>query len=66
MYEIANHMHFVPSHSAKMEAISSIMTKVEMVKDIHLQMWKLFAICKCDKVFAMWVGEFNQKGITNS
>ena len=29
------------------EAISSIMTKVEMAKDIHLQMWKLFAIWKC-------------------
>jgi hypothetical protein len=23
------------------------MTKVEMAKDIHLQMQKLFAICKC-------------------
>ena len=29
-------------------AISSIMTKNEMAKDIHLQMWKVFAICKCE------------------
>ena len=30
------------------EAISPIMTKVEMAKDIHLHMWKVFAICKCE------------------
>ena len=29
-------------------AISSIMTKVEMAKYIHLHMWKVFAICKCE------------------
>ena len=32
------------------EAISSIMTKVEMPKDIHLQIWKLFAVFKCEKI----------------
>ena len=35
------------------EGISSIMTKVEMAKYIHLQMWKLFIICKCD-FFSIW------------
>ena len=30
------------------EAISSVMTKVEMAKNIHLQKWKLLAIFKCE------------------
>ena len=35
---------FLPFLSARTEAISYIMTKVEMAKHIHLQMWTLFAI----------------------
>ena len=39
--------------TAAAEGISSIMTKVEMAKYIHLQIRKLFIICKCDS-FSIW------------
>ena len=31
-------------------AFSSIISKVEMEKDIHVHMWKNFAICKCENL----------------
>ena len=36
------------------------MTKVEIAKDIHLQMWKVFDIW-CEKRFAILVGQIQSK-----
>ena len=38
------------------EGVSSTMTKVKIVKDIHLQMWKVFDIWY-EKRFAILVGQ---------
>ena len=38
------------------EAISSTMTKFEMAKDIHLQLWIVFDIW-CGKLYAIWIGQ---------
>ena len=42
------------------EAIFYSMTRVEMAKDIHLQMWKCFAIGS-GKLFDIWMGQIQSK-----
>ena len=44
------------------EGVSSNMTKVEMSKDIHLQMCKMFDI-ECEKLFAILMGQIQSKMI---
>ena len=49
-------------HNGAAEGVSSTMTKVEIAKDIHLQMWKVFDIW-CGKCFAILVGQIQSKQI---
>ena len=57
-------VYFVWKIRVKMmqEPISSIITKVEMAKDIHLQMW-FFLDIWCGKLFAIWKGQIPLKPI---
>ena len=54
IYDIKEHMDVTA------EAICSIMTKVEMAKDIHLHMWNVFAISS-GKCFATWIRQMQSK-----
>ena len=51
---------YVRTDDRASEGVSSILTKVEIAKDIHLQMWKKIDIWS-GKRFAICLGQIQQK-----